>query len=306
MRRNSSELAKDGTGHALLSANKDRANITIDPTIGHISLGICAISDGRLDPALGVFQHSPGLQENIVVRTSFKDFFQARSSKGSVNGEIFEEYVRIALIPWLRDNYPDQQVVLFLDGCTSHFSETVPYYLNQAGIKLAKLVPHSTHATQPVDDSIGVTWKTRSFSFLVSTIPSVLQKLTPGAVMLAFSQTMKDVEGETVINSFRTTGMHPFNPSVAIERLNHRTPENAEKTIRSRDENLEGRSTDFSATPLYGVVSLSDYQTYNEKMDMRSDRVDLKRVSRKTRQAKQKYRLRKAGAQPRNAVTNNL
>ena len=86
-------------------------------------------------------------------------FYLAYQKKGFATADIIDEWLQKVFFPavqrqkdieFQRTGY-NGHAVLLLDGFTGHSKAFEKYDLDELGIKLVYLVPHSSHLTQPLD-----------------------------------------------------------------------------------------------------------------------------------------------------------
>lgn len=140
------------------------------------------------------------------------------SAKGWMNSDIFLEWFNhfIASIPTARP------VLLLMDSHASHVSEGVIALAKANSVFILTFPSHTTHLLQPLDVGVYRPFKQawgKSLSIHMSQNPgqkpnrSDFHTLMKPAFYAAFSP-------ETIISSFRKTGIFPFNPSsVADEAI---------------------------------------------------------------------------------------
>ncbi|XP_053615028.2 uncharacterized protein LOC128677887 [Plodia interpunctella] len=134
------------------------------------------------------------------------------TESGWMNMEAFYEYVANVFYKWLLENKITMPVALFMDGHTSHISLPLSIFCKEKGIILVALFPNSTHILQPLD--VGVfrpvkgAWKEIVHEFRVNNNYAKLKRTDfAKEVEKCFEKSLKV---ETIKNSFRSTGIFPF------------------------------------------------------------------------------------------------
>ena len=82
---------------------------------------------------------------------SIEGLFQFELIDGSVNGDIFFDFLRGTLIPNMQP-FPNPHSVLLMDNCSIHHTQAVKDLLQQAGIVTMYLPPYSPDL-MPLEES---------------------------------------------------------------------------------------------------------------------------------------------------------
>ncbi len=112
--------------------------------------------------------------------------------------------------------------LLFVDGHGSHLAEDFLEYCHSHKIILAIYPPHSTRTLQPLDV---VMFKPLSsaYSKKVSTRlhsrQSLLQIKNGDFFLLFWDAWVESFTESNILNSFRATGIHPWDPDVILSRF---------------------------------------------------------------------------------------
>jgi DDE superfamily endonuclease/Tc5 transposase DNA-binding domain/helix-turn-helix, Psq domain len=138
-----------------------------------------------------------------------------KTEKGWMTSESFFEYVSNVFHPWVLKNNIQLPVVLFVDGHKSHLTMSLSRFCEENGIILVALYPNATHILQPLD--IGVfhplkeAWKKKLHEWRTANSSKKFSKeyFAPLLNEVIFSTITK----EMMTNSFRATGLCPFDPN---------------------------------------------------------------------------------------------
>ncbi|KAJ8048493.1 Jerky protein-like-like [Holothuria leucospilota] len=135
------------------------------------------------------------------------------SKSGWSNGNIFKHFLEEHFIPFLPQRKPDDHVLLLYDGHTSHISIPLIELAKEHKIILFVLPPHTSHVLQPLD--VGLFKPLKTFQNACG----ARMRESPGEVItrydvcnLASKSFLKAFTPINFINSFRKTGIFPFNP----------------------------------------------------------------------------------------------
>ena len=94
---------------------------------------------------------SRGVRINAIACMSVDGMISLELVKGSVNGDIFFDFLRGSLIPNMQ-HFPNPHSVLIMDNCSIHHTERVTDLLQQAGIITLYLPPYSPDL-MPLEES---------------------------------------------------------------------------------------------------------------------------------------------------------
>lgn len=92
-----------------------------------------------------------GQRINAIASMSTEGIFELELVKGSVNGDIFFDFLRGSLIPSMQ-KFPNPHSVLLMDNCAIHHTQEVTEVLQQAGIVTIYLPPYSPDL-MPLEES---------------------------------------------------------------------------------------------------------------------------------------------------------
>ena len=85
---------------------------------------------------------SRGERMNAIASMSTEGIIALEIVKGSVNGDIFYDFLRGCLIPNMQ-SFPNPHSVLLMDNCSIHHTDKVTGLLKEAGIVTLYLPPYS-------------------------------------------------------------------------------------------------------------------------------------------------------------------
>lgn len=198
----------------------------------------CICADGTsLSPAL-IYQAASG----DIQDTWLQDFdpqhhktFFASSPSGWTNDKLGYAWLTGVFDRETKDKARRQWRLLFLDGHGSHLTMKFFDYCDDNKILLATYPPHSTHSLQPLD--VGI------FSPLSHAYSSELEAYLHISMGLShitkrdffrlfFPAWVKALSSKNIISSWRTVGIHPFNPEIVLARFS-REPQSRPSTSES-------------------------------------------------------------------------
>ena len=139
--------------------------------------------------------------------------YLGRSDSGWMDSDLFYGWLEEHFAPSIP---PARPVVLLLDGHSSHINLDAARFAANNGILLYCLPPHSTHAIQPCDvgffKPMKANWYKFVGRFICDNAGEAVNKFTFARVFKdAWRETLK---AETIINSFKASGICPLNRSV--------------------------------------------------------------------------------------------
>lgn len=193
---------------ATLKGTKHPYQITTD-TKRQITALACASAAGYAIPPMVIFDRKvlkPELTAGEVPGT-----FYGLSESGWMDTELFYEWFTQHFLKYAPSARP---LLLLLDGHSTHYQPDVVRMAAQEKVIIFCLPPHCTHVAQPLDNgpfaSLKVHWKEACREYMVC---------HPGKsiTQFEFSQLFckaynKAMTIGTITESFRATGVYPFNP----------------------------------------------------------------------------------------------
>ena len=141
------------------------------------------------------------------------------SKSGWFTMEVFDRWFQTVIVPWAK-THPGKRKLVIGDALPAHFSPKTYILAGEEGIQFKLLPPNSTHFLQPLDVAVFAplkrAWKKALLDYKMSESHKTLLKKDFAALL---KQAVSAIKPETVLSSFRTTGLVPFNPDVAVKRL---------------------------------------------------------------------------------------
>lgn len=205
-----------------------------------------------------------------------------KSPSGWINAEIFYEWVANHFHQYLIANHIPKPVLLLIDGHTAHINIHTAEFCHTHNIILYCLPPSASHILQPCDvglfASMKTAWTQSVADFQASNIGEFVTKQNFGRV---FKETWgRCSQQSTAVNSFRSTGLYPFNPmaydqakvrpsSIYAPRSLVELPASSshdssdEVDMEISDEEVDS-PTDEAAVPLNDTAALPDQTERNE------------------------------------------
>ncbi|GAB0086526.1 HTH psq-type domain-containing protein [Sergentomyia squamirostris] len=160
------------------------------------------------------FTRTPGEVTNSIP----EEWILGRSSSGWMTAETFYEYIVNTFYPTLVEKKIQFPVILYVDGHSSHLTLPLSDFCANHGIEIIRLFPNATHVLQPLDVGffapIKKVWRNKRYSWNILN-PNVKFEVKHLAPLLEETMMSMD-EKEILKNSFRHSGLHPFN-SQAID-----------------------------------------------------------------------------------------
>lgn len=137
----------------------------------------------------------------------------ARSDSGWMTANVFRDYIRKVLNPYLEERQIKKPVIYIVDGHSSHINLETSLVCRDLGIILVALYPNVTHIMQPADVAafkpLKVGWpKTvKKFRTENSNLP-----ITPHNFAGVLQDCIREsLTVETIKNGFRASGLYPWN-----------------------------------------------------------------------------------------------
>jgi len=206
-------LTKKGQKKVRYISSGNKAQITV---VG------CINASGQAIPPFIVFDAKNfNLQwtEHEVPGTTY-----GLSDSGWMDMELFKAWFYKHFLTHVCSNRP---ILLLLDGHSSHYNLEAINLAKENGVIMFTLVPHTTHAMQPLDTAVygplKTHWQDACHDYLQKNPGRVINKYVFNEV---FSKAwLKSISPETIINGFRVCGVSPFNPCVIMDK----SPDNSGK-----------------------------------------------------------------------------
>ena len=141
------------------------------------------------------------------------------SKSGWFTMEVFDRWFQTVIVPWAK-THPGKRKLVIGDALPAHFSPKTYILAGEEGIQFKLLPPNSTHFLQPLDVAVFAplkrAWKKALLDYKMSEGHKSLLKKDFAAML---KEAVAKIKPETVLSSFRTTGLVPFNPEIAVKRL---------------------------------------------------------------------------------------
>lgn len=256
---------------SLVLNKKDHGTTVVSPTEPHISVMICYNAAGfKLNPFIilpnlySIPQELKDLQGFFV---SQKNGWMTRnlSSAFSLYFVSTISHYRQTLHPELRN----KPIVLIADNHSSRRNAFAALCFKLHNVILLTLPAHSTHVMQPFDVGVASTLKSKMANLKLSkAIKERANQLSTAAgkarylTVSSIIQAWNEIPTESLQNSFKDTGLSPFNPNVAI--FNRRTnpiSSNRRDYFNTCCENL---TTDDNILTMYSVEQETTLQSIDE------------------------------------------
>ncbi|RAQ98945.1 pogo transposable element [Stemphylium lycopersici] len=206
---------------------KDRKSRSIiqDGSRDWITLIACVCADGSyLDPSL-IYQSKSGSIQDSWLQGFDSDVHQAyisSSPSGWTNNEIGLAWLKQVFDRGTKAKARSSYRLLILDGHGSHLTMEFIDYYDQNKILLVVFPPHSTHTLQPLDVALFKPLST-AYSNEISSFMARGQGLVSMSKRDFFPLFYRAWEASfkqsTILRSFETTGLSPFNPEVILQRF---------------------------------------------------------------------------------------
>ncbi|CEL07079.1 hypothetical protein ASPCAL10244 [Aspergillus calidoustus] len=225
----------------------------------------CICADGTsLSPGL-IYQAASG----DIQDTWLQDFdpqhhkvFFSSSTSGWTNDELGFAWLTQIFDRETKDKARRRWRLLFLDGHGSHLTMKFFDYCDKNKIILVTYPPHSTHSLQPLD--VGI------FSPLSKAYSDELEAFLHISLGLShitkrdffrlfFPAWGRALTCENIISSWKTVGIHPFDPEIILKRFS-KEPESRPSTSESSRSVLSAEDWKRIENLLRGVVT----DVYNE------------------------------------------
>lgn len=172
-----------------------------------ITVLACTCAAGYPIPPLVIFDRMT--LNNAMTKGEVPGSIYGLSHNGWITRDIFREWFK----HFLRSIPPVRPVILFLDGHSAHYCPETIRMAAEEKVILCALPPHTTHLLQPLDKGcfspLKVNWREICHQFCASNPGRTVSRhdfceLFSKAWYKAFNQ-------ENIINSFKATGICPFN-----------------------------------------------------------------------------------------------
>ena len=211
-----------------------------------ITLLACVCADGSALPPSLIYQST-----NKDIQSSWVQDIKARTHSVHVSSSPSGWTNNDLSLAWLEqvfDRYTKAKArrsyrLLILDGHGSHITMDFIKYCDQNKILLAILPPHSTHTLQPLDV---VLFKPLSsaYSAELTTYLQKSQGLVPikkgDFFPLFWKAWISSFQKETILKSFKATGISPPNPEVILKRFKKTSQDNDQGSRESSKSVLSG------------------------------------------------------------------
>ena len=208
-----------------------------------ISLLACVCADGTaLPPALIYAADSKNIQLSWVedVKVGEHMAFFGVSGSGWSNDSLGLAWLQQVFDRFTKDKARRKYRLLLMDGHGSHLTEEFLEYCHRHKILLGVYPPHSTHTLQPLDVVMFKPLST-AYSKKLATRLHKHQGLVPVTKADFFSlfwdAWMASFTAKNIFSSFKSTGVHPFDPDVILNRF--------------IDNSSDTSSNTSSVTPIY-------------------------------------------------------
>jgi hypothetical protein len=200
------------------------------------------------------------------------------SDSGWMKAEVFYDYIKNVLHPYLLKTKRQLPVLLFVDGHKTHLSLEVSELCKSLDIFLVALYPNATRLMQPADVSafrpLKQAWKESVLKWRRENPLAALTKTD--FVPVLKEAVVNGIKPSTVINGFRTTGLCPWNcDAINFNKClaRQKTVENS-NTEEKNNDNFKEKS--LSKDTFYNIVGekkLNALQTLTEDFLIDSDKI---------------------------------
>ena len=196
-----------------------------------ITLLACVCADGSALPPSLIYQAT-----NKAIQSSWVEDIKAgkhgvhvsSSPSGWTNNDIGLAWLEQVFDRYTKAKARRSYRLLILDGHGSHITMDFIEYCDRNKILLAILPPHSTHTLQPLDVVLFKPFSS-AYSAELTTYLQKSQGLVPikkgDFFPLFWKAWISSFKEETILKSFKATGISPCNPEVILKRFTETTPD---------------------------------------------------------------------------------
>jgi hypothetical protein len=190
-----------------------------------ITLLACVCADGSHLPPSLIYQ-----SDSSAIRSSWVEDIKAvehsvhvtSSPSGWTNNDIGLAWLEQVFDRYTKEKARQSYRLLILDGHGSHVTMDFIEYCDQNKILLAIFPPHSTHTLQPLDVCMFKPLS-QAYSNELSAFLERSQGLSPikkgDFFPLFWKAWVSSFKEDTIINSFKATGISPLEPDVILKRF---------------------------------------------------------------------------------------
>jgi DDE superfamily endonuclease len=205
----------------------------------------------------------------------------SNSSKGWTSRDHALMWLKQCFEPMTRDKAEGRHRLLICDGHDSHSTADFLAHCIEHKILLFLLIPHSSHIVQPLDAGIFRGVKLRLSGHVAPSINLGTDKIEKSEWLDFYYAAHGDVfTPENIKSCFSSTGIHPFNPTKAFNRIPMiQTPRNPPSTPRTNC-NSTTATTPTESTPFPNQIlnsSPSDFtvlRAANSALNQMIERAD--------------------------------
>jgi len=237
----------DETGSALGTVNATR--VIVDKSVGSeyqkepgrqewITVIECICADGTAIAPMVIFK-GEGLNARDIVEGA-EDWTFAFNSKGWTSNAHGLSWFRRCFEPSTRDKANSEYRLLICDGHDSHITAAVVELCMNNNIILMVLPPHTSHLLQPLDVAIFAPIKTYLATENKQFINCGIARQQRPEWLAAYAKARESaMTKRNIYSAFRGTGLVPFYPSKAIDRLPKLAPSSLQLQTPERQSILE-------------------------------------------------------------------
>lgn len=168
-------------------------------------------ASGDVTPPLIIY---PNKRLSATIQKSIPDHWGiGLSDNGWMKAEIFVDYIKNILHPYIIDKRLELPVILFLDGHKTHLTYEVCTLCNELNIILIALYPNATRILQPADVSsfkpLKNGWKKAVSEWRRENPYTKFGKEHFAPILNA---ALTNLKSETIVKGFEACGLCPWNP----------------------------------------------------------------------------------------------
>ena len=184
-----------------------------------VSVVECVCADGSVVPPLVIFR-AENLSRQWIPVSIHGNWRFGCNSKGWTSNIHGMQWLRQCFEPETREKAAGEYRLLICDGHDSHITGEWVAHCMDNNIILAILPPHSSHLTQPLDVGVFGSLKKHMAAQIDPLIRLGVARIQKVEWLAAFVIAHeKALRTENILSGFRGTGIHPFLPTIVLNRV---------------------------------------------------------------------------------------